>query len=252
MWPTSSPISTEPSPLTRSPGALLGFAAVGVALIALAFAGRAAETGRAGTSDTLFRYEFALGSLAAYAVLVGLTWLIARAFPETPRSALGLRRFAPRWVGVAFALTLLAVFVSAALEPVLHAGEEQGLAPERWQDDRALAFALNAAVVVLAVPFAEELFFRGLGVRAFGFLGLVPSILVTAAVFALAHGLPAAIPALGFFALVLGYVRFRSGSVWPGVIAHASYNLVGILVALYVALDREGRGAAALAHVFQP
>lgn len=250
MPPTSSPTSSERWSASRSTSALAGFAAVSVILIALAFAGQAADSGRAGTSDTLFRYEFAVGSLVAYGILVGLTWVIARAFPDRPRAALGLRAFAPRWLGIALALTLLAVVVSTALEPVLHAGEEQGLAPDRWQDNRAPAFALNAAVVVLAVPFAEELFFRGLGVRALGFLGLAPSVLLTAAIFALAHGLPAAIPALGFFALALGYVRYRSESVWPGVIAHASYNLVGILVALYVALDRDGQGAAALGLVF--
>ena len=34
----------------------------------------------------------------------------------------------------------------------------------------------------------------------------------------------------GDFGFALGWVRLRSGSVWPGVLAHGFFNAVGILV----------------------
>jgi membrane protease YdiL (CAAX protease family) len=37
------------------------------------------------------------------------------------------------------------------------------------------------------------------------------------------------------FGIVLGWVRRRSDSVWPGVIAHGSYNGAALLV-LYISL----------------
>lgn len=247
MSTTSSETSSEPSPWSRSTGALVAWLGLAAFLVLTAFALQAVgDEDDAGSSDVLFDYSFAAGTVVIYGVIVGLTWLIARAF-ERPAQALGLRRFSPRWLWIVFGLTLLSVIVAAVLEPILHAGEEQGLAPERWEDGRALAFAVNGAVVVLVVPFVEELFFRGLGVRVLGFLGEWPAVVGTAAIFAFAHGILVALPALGFFALVLGWVRYRSESVWPGFIAHATYNLVGILTALYGALDED---AAALAGLF--
>jgi membrane protease YdiL (CAAX protease family) len=55
------------------------------------------------------------------------------------------------------------------------------------------------------------------------------AIVATAVIFALAHGILAALPALGFFGLLLAWLRLRAESVWPGVIAHSLYNGLGIL-----------------------
>ncbi len=244
MQTTSSPTSSEHSLWSRANAPLAAWLGVTAVLVAIAFAGTATR-GDADTRDILFRYEFALGSVVVYGLLVALTWFFARWFGDAP-AALGLRRFPLRWLWITIGLTVLAVLVSAGLEPLLGAGEEQGLAPREWREDRAAAFALNALVVVLVVPFAEELFFRGLGVRVLGFLGGIAAVGGTALAFALAHGLLVAIPALGFFGLALGWVRYRTASVWPGYIAHAAYNGVGILVALYFALE-DGAPSEALA-----
>ena len=125
---------------------------------------------------------------------------------------------------------MAAAIVSAVLEPFLRAGEEQGLAPERWRPERATAFAVNALVVVTVAPLAEELFFRGLGVRALRPLGDAVAVVGSALLFALAHGLLAGLPPLFLFGLAVAWVRLRSDSVWPGVVAHGTYNAVGIAV----------------------
>jgi membrane protease YdiL (CAAX protease family) len=130
-------------------------------------------------------------------------------------------------------VVIASVAVSALLEPILHAGREQGLEPEEWRSDRVAPFVVNAIVVVTLVPFTEELFFRGLGVRVLRFLGPIVAVVGTAIVFSLAHGILVAVPALGFFALLLGWLRVRTDSVWPCVIAHALYNGIGVL-AFYV------------------
>jgi uncharacterized protein len=244
MLTTSSPTSSEGSRWSRSNVALAAWLGIAAVLIATAFASQGStDVGEGEEGEILFRYEFAIGSIVVYGVIVALTWLAARRFPH-PSLALGLRGFGLRWLWIALGVTFASLVVSAALEPVLHAGEEQGLAPERWERDRAAAFVLNACVVTLVVPFAEELFFRGLGVRVLGFLGGVAAIVGTALVFSLAHGLLSALPALGFFGLALAWVRYRSESVWPGFFAHAAYNGVGILVALYFALNPDERPQA--------
>ena len=85
-------------------------------------------------------------------------------------------------------------------------------------------------LVSTVVPFAEELFFRGLGVRALQFFGGMSAVVITGLVFGFSHGILGALPPLVLFGIALGWVRLRSGSVWPGVLAHGFFNAVGILV----------------------
>jgi hypothetical protein len=125
------------------------------------------------------------------------------------------------------------LILAQALEPLLHAGERQGLEPSEWRPDRAAAFALNALVVSTIVPFAEELFFRGVGVRAFLPFGSVGAIAITAITFGLGHGLLVALPVLVPFGLALGWVRLRADSVWPGICAHGFYNGSALLVVYF-------------------
>ena len=84
---------------------------------------------------------------------------------ESQRRELGLRRPEswPRALGLALAVLIALLIAEAFLEALLHATREQGLEPPRWEPDRAVPFALNAAVVVLVAPVVEELTFRGLG-----------------------------------------------------------------------------------------
>jgi membrane protease YdiL (CAAX protease family) len=178
-------------------------------------------------SEPLYDYSLAVGSLILYAVLVGVTFWIGSLFPARS-AALGLRRFPARVLWVALGVVVASLIVSAALEPVLHAGREQGLEPEEWQPEKAAPFIVNSIVIVTIVPFAEELFFRGLGVRVFAIFGSVVAAVATALVFGLAHGIIVALPALGFFGVALAWLRLRTDSVWPCVAAHSLYNAVGV------------------------
>lgn len=179
-------------------------------------------------SEALYEADFAVAGMIQYAILVLIAIGIARLFPR-PTSALGLRRFRMRWVWISFVVVLATLVVGIALEPILHGGEEQGLAPEKWQPEHAAAFALNTAMIVLVAPFAEELFFRGIGVRALAVFGATAAILVTGIVFAAVHGVVGALPPLALFGIGLAWIRVRSASMWPGFIAHATYNGIGVV-----------------------
>jgi membrane protease YdiL (CAAX protease family) len=229
---TSSPISNEPSSGRRTV-ALVAWLALAALQVTVAFL--AAASDRDGEGELIYDYTLAFSVIPIYGVLIGLTFAIAAAYPE-PLRALGLSRFSGRWFGIAVGAIFLALVIGAVLEGVfdLNAGEEQGLAPESWRPERAAALVLNAVTMTTVVPFAEELFFRGLGVPVLGIFGGAAAIVGTAAAFALAHGILAALPTLMIFAIGLGWVRLRSGSVWPGVLAHGIYN--GLVLALSLAL----------------
>src|SRR5919109_3049223 len=225
MSTTSSPTSTRRS-RAHSPVALAIWLAISASLIVAAFWAQ----GQDGTAeDALYDAHLAVGGLFFYGIMIGASLLIAKVY-RRPLRALGFRRFRLRWLWISFGVVLLSIIVALLLEPVLHGGEEQGLAPDDWEPQHATAFALNTAVVVLLGPFAEELFFRRLGVRVLMRFGAAGAILGSGIVFGLVHGIPGALPPLALFGIGLAWVRLRAASVWPSFLAHAIYNGLGILL----------------------
>src|SRR5215207_11001149 len=230
MPTTLSPTSGRRSSALSRNG-LIAWLTVAAILVALGFAGQAQGES---DPDIFYRYELAVSSLVLYGILVGLTLWAGTAYGN-PFRALGLTRFPVKWTAIAVGLIFLVLGLSFALEPILHAGEEQGYAPDVWRPERARAFFVNGLVAATIVPFAEELFFRGLGVRALTFLGSAVAILGTALVFGLGHGILVALPVFVAFGAALAWVRLRSDSVWPGIVAHGLFNALA-LVAVYADL----------------
>jgi uncharacterized protein len=180
--------------------------------------------------NAIFHYDLAIGGLILYAIMLAVVFRIARGIP---RRALGLRA-PPSWLralGLTLVVLIAVLVVEQALEPLLHAGREQGLEPSRWQPGRADAFALNAVVIVLVDPFTEELTFRGLGFALLARFGPVLAVAATAFAFALAHGLVAGLIPLFVFGLGVGVLRLRTGSVFPGMLLHACFNGAVLAVA---------------------
>lgn len=102
------------------------------------------------------------------------------------------------------------------------------------------AFAWFAHVLVLA-PVAEELLIRGaLFDRMRRLISPTGTIALTSLIFAVAHWSPAGIsrPAsLLPLALMLGWLRWRSGRLWPCMLLHAWSNLAMIAYVLWPASD---------------
>jgi membrane protease YdiL (CAAX protease family) len=226
MQTTSSPTSATPSSDYKT-APLLAWSILAALFIAFSFIGRA--LGDEDTSDVFYDSGFAITTTVYYAVLVGLTFLIGLGYRPTPQS-IGLNPFRWKWVGIAIGLIIGVLLVGVALEPLLHGGRDQGLTPGEWEPEHARAFLLNGIIVSTIVPFTEELFFRGLGIRALQFLGGMTAVVITGVVFGLSHGILGALPPLVLFGIAMGWVRLRSDSVWPGVCAHGFYNGLGVFI----------------------
>ncbi|MEO8777737.1 MAG: type II CAAX endopeptidase family protein [Rhodanobacter sp.] len=96
-------------------------------------------------------------------------------------------------------------------------------------------------LVVSLGPLVEELLFRGLLLSALlQRWGRVAAIGLSSLVFAMAH-LPGlswqlfALPDLILLALALAWLRLRSGSIWPSVVAHGANNLLAVAAWFVVA-----------------
>jgi sodium transport system permease protein len=85
-------------------------------------------------------------------------------------------------------------------------------------------------VLGLTPGVCEELFFRGLIFSGMRRLGAWPAVLLTALLFALAHASIYRLLPTFILGVVLGVLRWRSGSVVPGIAMHAVNNgLIGTL-----------------------
>ena len=103
-----------------------------------------------------------------------------------------------------------------------------------FEDASDTSIALLAFSVAILTPFAEELLFRGF------ILGMLmkryentTAIVISSLIFAIAHEPIARVLAFGG-GLLYGWVRVRTGSILPGMIAHAIWNGFITIVVIFV------------------
>lgn len=211
----------------RSDRRLAGWLTFVGVLATLNYASRAAS-GRP-EEDVLYTWAAFVGGLIQFAIMLTIVLLIARG--GRMRELFALRR--PRSWGRAVLMAIGVFFgtlaLAAALDPILHAGDEQGLTPNGWDSSRAVPFIANFVLVSAVVPIVEELTFRGLGFSLLERFGRLFAIVAIGLLFGLAHGLVAALPILAAFGMGLAWLRARSNSVYPSMLLHAAFNALALL-----------------------
>jgi hypothetical protein len=98
-------------------------------------------------------------------------------------------------------------------------------------------FVLLVVMTTFLAPFFEEWFFRGVlyraldeGLsRAWPRRGAVLAILLSACLFALAHGEPLQFVGLALFGVVLAVVFHRTRRLAPSIVTHVSFNAVAMV-----------------------
>lgn len=145
--------------------------------------------------------------------------------------ALGIRRVrllpSLGWVvgSIAFMLAIVYPLYSFLIDHFhlpLHTNADALVQQAHYAPLTVLSLLISAVVIA---PFCEELFFRG-----YLFAGLLRGMnvwlagLISAVLFTLVHGDLGSAALLFVFGLVLAVVRWRSGSLWPGVALHALNN----------------------------
>lgn len=200
--------------------------------ILLAYTSRAVE-GKP-PKDSLYQYGTAFSGVLWYAIWLVLILLITHG--PTQRDLLALRR--PRSIGRAVGLCLLVIVgiyvVSAAVEPFLQGGREQGYTPDHWEPKHAGAYAANFVVIAVVAPIVEELTFRGAGYSLLAPYGQIVAIVGVGILFGLVHGLIVGLLVLSLFGAALAWLRSRTDSVYPGMAVHSLFNAIALVVAVTV------------------
>jgi membrane protease YdiL (CAAX protease family) len=185
----------------------------------------------------------------AVLILVGTTlpWLALGGWPlivtrwrgNGPRIDLGLRlTWSDTGWGVLAGFSGLLLAGIAALITQLFAPDVTSAAAEaadQLQESAGrLAITVFALLVMVGAPIVEELFFRGLlfsALRKRG-LGAVLTIVISALLFAGFHFEPTRFFVLLPTGLLLGWVRWKTGSTGSSMVAHGVVNAPGALVLL--------------------
>lgn len=176
-------------------------------------------------------------SMLELALLFPVWWFTRRKYRASPQQ-LGLIGFKARYLGLAAALFVPAMWLNALYQAVL---SEHNLKVqpelERIVTQTASPGLFILAAVVIA-PVVEEIFFRG-----FIFAGLkkrytwVKAMLISSGLFALLHLRPLAVPPIFILGLVFAYLYQRSGSIWPAILIH---SLVNGLAVIWIFLQHAG------------
>jgi uncharacterized protein len=170
----------------------------------------------------------ALSGLAALLTVVIVVTLRVRS-----PAAVGLRGVSWRWLLLGLGAGLAAFLVNrlVVLAYVLVTGDLSN--PQQDLADAAagpqLVWLLLAGGVF--VPLCEELLFRGVGFGSLRRYGWWVAAIVSSLLFGVAHGFNVVLPAAVLLGLLNCLLYERSGSIWPGVVAHGVNNLIAFSLA---------------------
>lgn len=152
----------------------------------------------------------------------------------------------PLFLALAVVIGLAAPLFGGWLTQLLAHGQTVTQNIQQLGADTPPAWRIVLVLVVVGVgPLVEELLFRGVLLSALwqrwrsGW-----AVALSSLAFALVH-LPGlqwqwfALPDLWLLALALAWLRLRSGSIWPGVLAHGANNLLAVAV-WFVAVSPPG------------
>ena len=189
------------------------------------------------------RFEQAIGAwesshLMGLAILI-VVWRLGLQPSRLSLSSLGLvsptisMRLSGLLAVAALGASLLATFLYASLMEFLG---WQILAPPEIPDGivfPGVAALLTYEALAVWTPVTEEIFFRG-----FVFAGLAPrlgiprAIVVSALVFSGFHLALGVLAPIFITGVLLAWLYHRTGSLWPGIAAHAGQNFLAVSAAI--------------------
>ncbi|MHA6287242.1 CPBP family intramembrane glutamic endopeptidase [Maricaulis sp. CAU 1757] len=195
-----------------------------------------------GSGDRLPASVLLAGQLNKAVALVGVLVVAGLVLPRLPLSAVGLKAAAWRWIGLAVVMALAAFVLRLGLakEMVAWVPGWLPLVQPPFALDGASGVVMATGFLVMTVvitPLAEEVFYRGFLFRWMSaYRGVRLAALISSMMFAVMHVVPPQVISAFGLALVLCWLYWRTGSIWPAIVAHMVNNALGI-----------GLGAAALA-----
>jgi membrane protease YdiL (CAAX protease family) len=182
---------------------------------------------------------------------IGAPWLASRTQGTRHfMRDLGVRFRVVDLVGIAIGIggQILVAIMYAPFQHDIH--DFNGPSQKLTGGSHGAGFVVIALATVVFAPAMEELFFRGLLLKALVRLftplraaggaraaGVVLAVILDGLLFGLAHGEWVQLAGLAVFGMILATVSYRTGRLGMNMVAHATFNLVAI-----VAIAANGTG----------
>jgi membrane protease YdiL (CAAX protease family) len=170
--------------------------------------------------------------LAATLVAVALVFASRGSSLPIVLRELGLRRFARSALGLA-AVTYVAYIIFAAIYAAIVSPEQEDVTRDLGFEDGGVSAVAAGALIVVAAPFSEEIFFRGFmygGLRRR--LPVWAAALIAGAIFGLLHYTGpdsiGVVPQLAALGVILAWLYEQTGSLWPPIILHVVNNSIAL------------------------
>jgi uncharacterized protein len=181
-------------------------------------------------------YGLALAALSVIAPFAGFAVAVLLRIRSMP--AFGVRRVSWRWLLIGVGAGVVAFVVKGFAVMAYTALTGDSSTPQEVYGDGGsggvLSLVLATLFIGLLVPLVEELLFRGVITNALLRYGPLIGVVGSTLIFALAHGINPVFAVALVFGLVSAELFRRSGSVWPGVIAHVINNLPTVVVMVLI------------------
>jgi membrane protease YdiL (CAAX protease family) len=155
-------------------------------------------------------------------------------------SIVGLKKFKPfqaaRYI-VGYYLILLSLLVALAIVAAIIIGFDVPATPNNESGGTGILtlmgnFWLTFILVVILAPIIEEIVFRGILFSAIKKrYGLTIGVIGSSLVFTLVHFDPVQMISVLPLGVYLALMYHRTGSIYPGIILHATWNLLVLLIA---------------------
>ena len=97
-------------------------------------------------------------------------------------------------------------------------------------DSSPVALILTFISICILTPISEELLFRGYILDALNRLhGKWPAIIISSIIFGMVHFDPFTMGMATIGGVIYGWIRMRTGSLVPGIVAHAMWNTMALM-----------------------
>jgi membrane protease YdiL (CAAX protease family) len=180
----------------------------------------------------------ALAQLVGWAMMMGVVARCVKRYPLTgTRRDVAVTSWKWSYLGYGVVAAISGLIVSVVLSNLIPIRQKQGAEDigQQIRDSSAgtVGLVIFAIVVAIGAPIVEELFFRGLLQTAFTarygpWIGIASSSVIFGAI----HFEPLNVIVLSALGAVFGFVRYRTGSIWPSMIAHAINNTLAVIAIL--------------------
>jgi membrane protease YdiL (CAAX protease family) len=126
----------------------------------------------------------------------------------------------------------LTIAMAYALDILLSVFDLPNLLEDQFESMSVNPFGIIA--ICLAAPICEEMLFRGAIEGHLLRTGHKPwiAIAVSALIFGIIHGNPAQMPSAFLLGLLLGWLYYRTGSLWPSIVCHVANNTLSTVISI--------------------